>query len=179
VDHKPDTLLARNGELPGIVAQLGERFAIMELVTTAVTYGDHREWERLAACYAEQVTVDYTETLGGTAKQVARDVLMPYWQSLLVAFDATQHAVSNVDVRLDGDSATTRSHVIATHRIEKDVWVCGGVFLLSRSRAFAQRLAHQCPANDASLRDGRPYRVRTGRRPCQAGTRLVVMGTVG
>jgi hypothetical protein len=36
--------------------------------------------------------------------------------------------ISNFIIVLDGDRATCRSHVRATHRIDKDIYVMGGLY---------------------------------------------------
>lgn len=90
--------------------------------------GTAADWARYVQRYAEQISVDYSSTLGDPPRPVSRDLLMPYWKSLIDAFDVTQHVVSNVVVTLSGDSASSRAYVISNHRIGSDVWSCGGIY---------------------------------------------------
>ncbi|MGH8447273.1 MAG: nuclear transport factor 2 family protein [Solimonas sp.] len=90
--------------------------------------GTAESWQRYVQRYAEQIVVDYSSTLGDPPRPVARELLMPYWKSLIDAFDITQHLVSNVVVTLSGDTADSRAYVISNHRIGSDVWSCGGIY---------------------------------------------------
>jgi hypothetical protein len=108
-----------------------DRLEIAEFIVTNSMLADSgkaEEWERYRQRYAEAITIDYSSTLGDPPKQVSRDLLMPYWKSLIDAFDVTQHIVSNVVVTLDGDAATSRAYVISNHRLGSDVWSCGGIY---------------------------------------------------
>ncbi len=108
-----------------------DRQEIAEFIVTnsmLADSGDPAAWERYRQRYAEQITVDYSSTLGDPARLVARDLLMPYWKSLIDAFDVTQHLVTNVVVTLNGDQANTRAYVVSNHRIGGDVWSCGGIY---------------------------------------------------
>lgn len=108
-----------------------DRLEIAEFVVTNSMLGDSGkadDWQRYRQRYAEMITVDYSGTLGDPPRAVARDLLMPYWKSLVDAFDVTQHVVSNVVVTLDGDEATARSYVTSNHRLGDDVWTCGGIY---------------------------------------------------
>lgn len=115
-----------------------DRQEIAEFIVTnsvLADSGDPAAWERYRQRYAEQIVVDYSSTLGDPARAVARDLLMPYWKSLIDAFDVTQHLVTNVVVTLDGDTASTRAYVVSNHRIGTDVWSCGGIYEHGLQRA--------------------------------------------
>ncbi|MDB5968007.1 MAG: nuclear transport factor 2 family protein [Hydrocarboniphaga sp.] len=108
-----------------------DRQEIAEFVVTNSMLADGGapgDWERYRQRYAEAITIDYSSTLADPPKEISRDLLMPYWKSLIDAFDITQHIVSNLVVTLDGDNASCRSYVISNHRIGGDVWSCGGIY---------------------------------------------------
>jgi hypothetical protein len=110
-----------------------DRQEIAEFIVANSMYADNgrsnaEDWERYRLRYDEMVNVDYSGTLGDPPRAVARELLMPYWKSLIDAFDITQHMVSNVVVTVDGDIASTRAYVLSTHRIDQDVWSCGGIY---------------------------------------------------
>src|SRR3954466_5503493 len=108
-----------------------DRLEIAEFIVTnsmLAESGKADEWERYRKRYAEAISIDYSSTLGDPPKLVPVDILMPYWKSLIDAFDVTQHMVTNVVVTLDGDEATSRAYVVSNHRIGSDVWSCGGIY---------------------------------------------------
>lgn len=108
-----------------------DRQEIAEFIVTNSMLADNatpEEWERYRKRYADEIVVDYSSTLGDQPRAIARDLLMPYWKSLIDAFDVTQHQVSNVVVTLAGDTATSRAYVVSNHRIGSDVWSCGGIY---------------------------------------------------
>lgn len=108
-----------------------DRLEIAEFIVTNSMLGDSQrpgDWERYRLRYDERILVDYSATLGDPARAVDRDLLMPYWKSLIDAFDMTQHVVSNIVVTLDGDQASTRAYVLSNHRIGADVWTSGGLY---------------------------------------------------
>ncbi|WP_411887034.1 nuclear transport factor 2 family protein [Hydrocarboniphaga effusa] len=108
-----------------------DRQEVAEFIVTNSMLGDSRkpgDWERYRRRYAERITIDYSSTLKDEVRSIDRETLMPYWKSLVDAFDVTQHRVTNVVVTLDGDTAKSRAYVVSNHRIGQDVWSCGGIY---------------------------------------------------
>lgn len=115
-----------------------DRQEIAEFIVTNSMLADNatpEEWQRYRKRYADEIVIDYSSTLGEQARAVSRDLLMPYWKSLIDAFDVTQHIVTNIVVTLRGDEADSRAYVISNHRIDQDVWSCGGIYDHSLRRA--------------------------------------------
>lgn len=114
-------------ELPSAPTRdAADREAIRAAVLAIATGADRRDWEAVRSAFAPAVVLDYghPETLA-PAQVVAR------WQPLLEAFDATQHQLRDVDIRLAGDRATVVSHFLATHTLAGageggDVWSLEG-----------------------------------------------------
>ncbi|GLY00406.1 MULTISPECIES: nuclear transport factor 2 family protein [Actinoplanes] len=82
---------------------------------TAVLYRaaramDSRDWDLLADCYAPDARGDYTNAVAED-----RDAILASARGFLGTLDATQHLVGNVEVTVDGDTATTHATFIAQH----------------------------------------------------------------
>ena len=48
--------------------------------------------------------------------------------SLLSGFDQTRHAISNINVKLLGTSATAAADVVAFHWMGEEIWQVGGIY---------------------------------------------------
>ncbi|WP_341917981.1 nuclear transport factor 2 family protein [Hydrocarboniphaga effusa] len=150
-----------------------DRQEVAEFIVTNSMLGDSRkpgDWERYRRRYAERITIDYSSTLKDEVRSIDRETLMPYWKSLVDAFDVTQHRVTNVVVTLDGDTAKSRAYVVSNHRIGQDVWSCGGIYdarpraRCGRGRRLEDHRARLLPA----VRNRRSRRVRARPRQCPA-----------
>jgi hypothetical protein len=105
-----------------------DQVAITQTVTGVGLYSDLREWDRVLALLGDHVTTDYVSVFGGEVETTTRTDLVEQWRNTLQGFDATQHQITNVAVQGSADSATTRSHIRATHRIGDRLWILGGVY---------------------------------------------------
>lgn len=120
-------LIDTDGRMTAVDAQtVADRAAIIDVVNRIGTAADWREWEACRACFADAVRVDYTSLWGGEASTTGADELIAGWARTFAGFDATQHAITSHDVRVDGGAAVCRSHFVATHRIGAELWRLGG-----------------------------------------------------
>jgi ketosteroid isomerase-like protein len=99
--------------------------AVEDVVASIGRGADLHQWALVRAAFADEVELDY-----GTPERLAPDAIVARWQSLLEAFDATQHAIADVEPRVEGDRATATSRFQATHVLHAgvggDVWVLAG-----------------------------------------------------
>jgi len=144
-----------------------ERLRIAEVVSTAVVFAELGEWERYARCFADEVTIDYSPSIGDGPQTLSRERMMAFSRASMAAFDATQHQITNVQVERDGDAARTRSYMRATHRIGRDVWVRGGIYVHrlvrgadGRWRIHAQRRISLYEEGDATVYERGADRMR-------------------
>lgn len=102
-----------------------DRAAILETVENVARGADLHQWDVVRASFAPSVTLNY-----GTPETLSPGDIVERWEPLLEAFDATQHALSDVIVQVDGDAATARSRFRATHLMKGaaggDVWTLEG-----------------------------------------------------
>ena len=91
---------------------------------------DAQDWPGLTELFDEHVDVDYTSLNGGQPATVTPGELIGGWRPLAEGLDATQHLIANHQVVVDGDLATCRANVLATHRLATihgdPHWVVGG-----------------------------------------------------
>lgn len=86
--------------------EIADRLEIDDLLTRYATAVDRKDWDLYASCFTPDATIDYTSAGGvkGRLPEVVR------WLSeTLARFPVTQHLVTNRDIRIDGDRATSRS----------------------------------------------------------------------
>ena len=81
---------------------------------------DDRDWPDWADIFDDPLEVDLSGMDPGLRPYtVARDQHVARASALIAQFDATQHMITNVQVRLDGDTATCRATMRAEH------WISG------------------------------------------------------
>lgn len=89
--------------------ELSDRAEIHDVV---VRYGwaiDTKDWDLLDTCFTPDAHLDYSSNPGGKAG--AYPEIRAWLAEALAAFPVTQHLMSNIDVRLDGERATVRTMV--------------------------------------------------------------------
>ena len=106
-------------------AENRDRAAIAETIENIARGADLRQWAIVRASFAPQVTLDY-----GQPETLSPSAVVERWEPLLEAFDGTQHAISDLDIQVQGDRATTRSTFLATHWMDAandgNVWTLAG-----------------------------------------------------
>ncbi|MBX6387769.1 MAG: nuclear transport factor 2 family protein [Frankia sp.] len=85
-----------------------DRLEIQEVLTRYTHAVDARDWDRLAEVFVDGAVVDFTRNGGVRASYPD---IVDYLRESLSIFVAIQHYITNVDIRLDGDTATGRAYV--------------------------------------------------------------------
>ena len=95
---------------------MSDRDELVELLARYASMPDTGDWDELPLMvFADEVTMDF-ESLGGQPATTApRAELMALYKSLFAAWSATNHAITNHRITVDGDRATIRAHVRAEH----------------------------------------------------------------
>ena len=103
---------------------LTDRIAIEDLLTRYATSVDRRDWDGYRSLFTSDAEIDYTSA-GGIAGTV--DEVVEFLSTTLDMFEMTQHLVSNVDVTVDGDTATVTAMFNNPMRLPGgEVWFTGG-----------------------------------------------------
>lgn len=115
---------------------------------------DIQDWNGLARCFADRLTLDYTSLWGGEAQEVSRDELLGQWQGLLPGFDATCHELGPVAVSVQGDRADAGAPVSGTHLLDGKAWIVEGRYSCRLLRVSGQwRIASLAYANEHETGD--------------------------
>jgi hypothetical protein len=109
--------------------------SIIVLVSSISVAVDLRNFDLAEAAFAPSLLVDYTSLWGGEAQRTTPAALIAGWRSLLPGFDATHHELSNIEVNVDGDGASSSVMVDARHWIGSALWRLVGTqyFTLERT----------------------------------------------
>ena len=103
---------------------LEDRIAAEDLLTRYATAVDRRDWEQYRSIFTADAEIDYTSA-GGIAGTV--DEIVEFLSTSLEMFEMTQHLVSNIDLEVDGDSATVTAMFNNPMRLAGgDTWFTGG-----------------------------------------------------
>jgi uncharacterized protein (TIGR02246 family) len=93
---------------------LVDRAAISDLLIDFARALDDRDWEGYAANYAPEGELGFD----GHVVHAGRDGLAEFARGGLGRYAGTHHVSSNHAIAVDGDRATTRSYLIATHILD-------------------------------------------------------------
>lgn len=88
---------------------LVDRAEIAELLVEYARCIDHRDWAGLQATYAPEGVMDHG------AAAVGRDRVPELSELILKGVAASHHQTGAAAIEIDGDSARTYSHYLATH----------------------------------------------------------------
>jgi len=103
---------------------LADRIAAEDLLTRYATAVDRRDWEQYRSIFTADAEIDYTSA-GGIAGTV--DEIVEFLSTSLEMFEMTQHLVSNIDLEVNGDSATVTAMFNNPMRLPGgDTWFTGG-----------------------------------------------------
>jgi 3-phenylpropionate/cinnamic acid dioxygenase small subunit len=92
-----------------------ERIDVAEAVYTYATAVDTRDWALYRSIFADEIEVDFAWFDGQPARRMRADDWVAGVKPLFEGLDATQHAMSNPRVAVDGESATCTMYVQAAH----------------------------------------------------------------
>ena len=93
---------------PNSLAAIADRLAIQDLLTRYCRAIDTRDWDLLDTVFTADARVDYTAA-GGI--RGAFPEVKAWLAEVLPRFAMTQHVVANHDIRVAGDTATSRVYV--------------------------------------------------------------------
>ena len=103
---------------------LADRIAAEDLLTRYATAVDRRDWQQYRSIFTADAEIDYTSA-GGIAGTV--DEIVEFLSTSLEMFEMTQHLVSNIDLEVNGDSATVTAMFNNPMRLPGgDTWFTGG-----------------------------------------------------
>ena len=106
-------------------ATISDRIEIADLLTRYADGVDRRDWDQWKSVFTDDAYVDYTSSPGGKAG--TRDEMADWLAECMAMFSMSQHLVANIDVRIDGDSATVRAMFSNPMRFnDGTMFFCGG-----------------------------------------------------
>jgi hypothetical protein len=88
---------------PHELEALADRLAIEDLLTRYAHAVDRHDWDLYRSVFTDDAHIDYTSA-GGIAGTL--DEAVSFLEATMPIFEMTQHLVGNVDVRIEGDTAT-------------------------------------------------------------------------
>jgi 3-phenylpropionate/cinnamic acid dioxygenase small subunit len=86
-----------------------DRLAISDAIVRYAWAIDEKDWAALDTVFLPDAHLDYSSNPGGIAGPYGE--VRQWLETSLAPFPVTQHLVTNIDVRVDGDRATSRTMV--------------------------------------------------------------------
>jgi uncharacterized protein (TIGR02246 family) len=108
----------------GGLDDLLDRRAVADVLLRYATCLDERDWDRLTTCFSP----DAVGVLAGGPPLAGYPAILGAVQAALAHFPATQHHISNEEVALNGEQATLRANLIATHVTDSGTFTVIGVY---------------------------------------------------
>jgi 3-phenylpropionate/cinnamic acid dioxygenase small subunit len=93
------------------VQELCDRLDIAEVLARYCDALDQRRWELLAAVFAADASADY----GSVGTPTGVEAIASAIRNTIENLDATQHLIGNVQVQVQGDTATAQCYLISQH----------------------------------------------------------------
>jgi 3-phenylpropionate/cinnamic acid dioxygenase small subunit len=87
--------------------ELDDRIEIDDLLTRYATAVDTRDWDLYQTVFTSDAVIDYTSS-GGIRGRLGE--VTKWLSDALSIFSMSQHMVTNRDIRVAGDTATSRSY---------------------------------------------------------------------
>jgi 3-phenylpropionate/cinnamic acid dioxygenase small subunit len=105
---------------------LGDRLEINDLLTRYAHSVDSKDWALYRSVFTDDAFIDY-ESAGGIKGD--REAVADWLEKTMAGFPMTQHLISNIDVKIDGDRATVRAMFYNPMGMPsgKTFW-CGGFY---------------------------------------------------
>ena len=100
--------------------ELSDRAEIGDIVARLGYTQDDKDFDGLAALFADRIGFDMPAAGGDPATDITRDELASLAGTVLSGFTATQHRACNVLTTVDGDIAHCRAMVDAWHTVPTD-----------------------------------------------------------
>lgn len=95
---------------------------------------DNRDWDAAQGLMTAPFHLDYSSFGAGPGADLNPVDIITGWNGVLPGFDHTQHHLSPLDIEQDGDTATVKASVIATHQIAEaeggETWTVYGNYVL-------------------------------------------------
>lgn len=110
--------------------EISDRIEIADLLTRYTLAIDRAEWDRLDGVFTSDARIDYSAT-GGTVG--AYPQVKQWLAEMLPMFARRQHVLGQVQVRLDGDTATATAYFLNPMVLRQEdgaeqVWEFGGYY---------------------------------------------------
>lgn len=100
------------------MSALEDHLAITGVVAGLAHAQDDRDWAAFARLFAGEVLLDLsTHHFGRPPETLTAAQLVALARTALDGFDSTHHAVTTPLIRLSGDRAECRAHVVAYHHV--------------------------------------------------------------
>lgn len=96
------------------LTSLADQARIIEVVSGFGLAIDLHDWEKFQSLFADVVEFDYS-SIQGPAGNFKPEEIVNDARRDLEGFQATQHVITNHQVKLSGNSATCQAHVRAMH----------------------------------------------------------------
>lgn len=96
------------------------------IIKSVAVLADLRDFDNLEKLYADNVHVDYSALDGGEPEVISSKELLSRWANLLPGFDVTHHDVSNINIKISGETAQVSAHIVADHYLNDQDWQVKG-----------------------------------------------------
>lgn len=117
---------------PEIMEELLNERLITQNIMAIFNGTDKRQWDRVRHSLADEVLLDYSSMSGQPAVQTKADDIIASWSGFLPKFAFTLHLLSNVEVHIQGGTATFFCKGEALHHLPNaeggDVWKVYGTY---------------------------------------------------
>ncbi|MEM9064989.1 MAG: nuclear transport factor 2 family protein [Planctomycetota bacterium] len=102
--------------------------AVKTRIEAVMTLVDLGSFGSLPDLYADAVSLDFSSLTGQPPVVLSGVEIAELWGATLPGFDRTRHAISELHVEIDGNTATATADVQADHYLGADFWRVSGAY---------------------------------------------------
>jgi SnoaL-like domain len=104
------------------MARLTDREELVELLARYASIPDTQDFDELPkTVFTDHVILDFESVGAGPSIEIERNALTQQLRTFFADWQATHHAITNHQIRVDGDIASIRAHIHAQHWLPPDV----------------------------------------------------------
>jgi hypothetical protein len=105
-----------------------DRLAIEDIISSVTMHSGMDEQEEALKLYVPNAPTDYSSQFGEASHDIPVEEHRRRILDLLPGFDARSRKTSNFEIKVEGDKATSRSHVWAIHTLGSEAWMAFGTY---------------------------------------------------
>ncbi len=110
------------------IQKLFDRMEITDVSTRYASGVDMKDRDLYRSCFTDEIVIDFSSTGLGEPMTMAADAWTDQALMMVGMYESTQHIISNFNISINGDEATSVAYVQAQHYNPDSLMTIGGYY---------------------------------------------------